>query len=73
MSISYRTLHNDPFPYVVDINDSILQIKIYDWCLETFGNVNSADSKWIVQWNGFRFKEEAYVTWLIMRFFGQQE
>lgn len=73
MKIHYRTIPNNPFPYVVDISDPLLQVTIYDWCFETFGPVNDDDGKWVIQWNGFRFKEEAYVTWLIMRFFGQQE
>lgn len=71
MSIYYRKINNNEFPYVVDISDMMLHNEIHAWAIETFGRPNTDDSKWVVQWNGFRFKEEAYVTWLIMRFFGQ--
>jgi len=73
-----RKVKNE-FPYIVEfVGLSFTQWQTaYDWCQENFGEpYDSIDGsseivqKWVKQWNGIRFKQEAYATWFILRFSG---
>lgn len=81
MIMKIRKVHTNLFPYMVEFEGLTIPdwYIAYNWCRDNFGepfdqNVHDAvmdNKKWVKQWNGIRFKEEAYATWFILRFSGE--
>ena len=77
-----RKVEYQQFPYMIDFMNGLSMAhwnEAYQWCVDNLGEpfdnrVHSAvmdDKKWVKQWNGIRFKEEAYATWFLIRFSGE--
>jgi hypothetical protein len=65
-------------PYMIEFNNMTISQweEAYKWCCENLGEpydmkIHSATmdhKKWVIQFGGIRFKEEAYATWFMLRF-----
>lgn len=63
----------DKFLYSIEMSgfDFSMEKELLSWCTQTFGEsaLNNTDdeARWIIQWNGIRFKRKEDVTWFMIR------